>query len=587
MLFPRKSETRDVRDLGGTWRFKVDWKDEGGRNKWFARPLSSAKKIPVPCSYNDFFKDPAIRDHVGEVWYEKEFLIPKQWKGKRISVRFGAVTHHAEVWVNGKPVGKHKGGFLPFDCDASRAIRFGRPNRVTVAVNNELNWNTLPPGDVRRTPAGRKVQEYWFDFFNYAGIHRPVKLVVTSRAYFDAIRVTTASRGRDGIVSYELDARGNYGWATVRILDRKGREVASAQGMHAALKITRPKLWAPGKPYLYRLEASLWRQDDSLADRYRLPFGIRTVRVSHGKFLVNKHPFYFCGFGKHEDSERRGRGLDERLNRQDVKLLGWIGANSFRTSHYPYSEEWLNLCDEKGIAVIMEAPAVGMNWLEGGKKVFVPKRVGRGALRHHQEVLRDMIARDRNHPSVLMWSVANEPASQEKGAAPYFKKIARLARSLDRTRPITLVTCAAAGKDRVMRYFDVLCVNRYFGWYVNPGRLDEIESDLVRDLKMWHRRFRKPVLLAEFGAEAVAGFHKDPPVMFSEEYQVEVLKRCCRALDRLDFVIGEHVWNFADFATKQVAFRFLGGRNLKGVFTRNRRPKLAARFLRSRWRRRA
>src|SRR5262245_4291546 len=99
MLFPRKSETREIRDLCGRWNFKVDWKDEGMRGRWFSRPLSSPLKIPVPCSYNDFFKDADIRDHVGDVWYERSFVVPKTWKGKRIVLRFGSVTHEAKVWV--------------------------------------------------------------------------------------------------------------------------------------------------------------------------------------------------------------------------------------------------------------------------------------------------------------------------------------------------------------------------------------------------------------------------------------------------------------------------------------------------------
>lgn len=586
MLFPRKSETREIRDLCGTWNFKVDWRDEGVRRRWFSRPLASPRKIPVPCSYNDFFKDAAIRDHVGDVWYERSFEVPETWKGRRIVIRFGSVTHRAQVWVNGKSAGAHTGGFLPFECDVTRMVRFGRRNRLSVAVSNVLDWSTLPPGEVRRSSTGRRVQEYWFDFFNYAGIHRRVLLMSMPRSHISGIKVVTAIRGRDGIVSYELEARGAFGSATVRLLDSRGREVAGSQGVRAALRVHRAKRWFPGKPYLYHLEASIWTADDRLADRYTLPVGIRTVRASGRRFLINRKPFYFRGFGKHEDSERRGRGLDEALNRRDVRLLDWIGANSFRTSHYPYSEEWLNLCDQKGIAVIGEAPAVGMNFLGPNQRVFRKGRIGRAALRRHLAVMEEMIDRDRNHPCIVMWSVANEPASHEKESAVYFRKVAKQTRRLDPTRPVTLVTCAGVRGDRVMKFFDVVCVNRYYGWYVNPGQLDAIETDLVRNLTGWHRRFRKPVFLTEFGADAIAGFHRHPPVMFSEEYQLELLKRFCRALDRLNFVIGEHVWNFADFATRQTVIR-PGGRNHKGVFTRGRRPKLAAHFLRRRWRSRS
>jgi beta-glucuronidase len=582
MLFPRKSATRDVRDLGGPWNFKVDWKNEGRKQKWFTRALRSPKKIPVPCSYNDYFKDAAIRDHIGDVWYERSFLVPASWRGRRIVVRFGSATHHARVWVNGRAVGAHKGGFLPFECDVSRSVRFGKRNRLTVVVNNVLDWSTLPPGEVRRAPEGGKTQEYWFDFFNYAGLHRPVKLMAMPRTYIDAIQLATQIRGRTGVVTYNVRVKGPLGSTSVSCFDRRGKMVIGLQGAFGTLRIRRAHLWAPGKPYLYSLEVSVWDQRDELLDRYRLPFGIRTVRVNRKKFLINGKPFYFKGFATHEDSEKRGKGLDEALNRRDAAIWKKMGANSFRTSHYPYSEEWLNLADEKGIAVIGEAPAVGMNFLGPEEKVFTLKRVGADALKHHFEVLRAMIGRDRNHPCVVMWSVANEPASQERRSRFYFERVARETRRIDSTRPITLVTCAESGKDRVMRFFDVLCVNRYYGWYVHSGRLEGIESDLAADLKRWHQRFRKPVFLTEFGADALPGVYQDPPVMWSEEYQREVIRRCCRALDGLDFVIGEHIWNFADFATKQSLFR-PAARNYKGVFTRNRRPKLAVDFLRERW----
>jgi beta-glucuronidase len=195
--------------------------------------------------------------------------------------------------------------------------------------------------------------------------------------------------------------------------------------------------------------------------------------------------------------------------------------------------------------------------------------------------MRELIERDKNHPCVVMWSLGNEPASYEAGAGPYFKPVFDLCRELDPTRPVTCVECSRPQETTVAGYCDVLCVNRYFAWYTDSGRLDLAGEQLRSDLTAWHDRFGKPLLLSEFGADTLAGMHADPPVMFTEEYQGAFLQAYCTELDRLDFVVGEHVWNFADFATRQGITR-VGG-NRKGVFTRQRQPKAAAFVLKERW----
>lgn len=196
-------------------------------------------------------------------------------------------------------------------------------------------------------------------------------------------------------------------------------------------------------------------------------------------------------------------------------------------------------------------------------------------------MLRDLIARDKNRPSVVMWSVANEAATFQEEAIPYYTKVAETARRLDATRPITIVEWALPDKCKVARLFDVICVNRYYSWYSDPGALELVEQQVEWELNGWYRNFNKPVIMSEYGADAIAGFHQDPPAMFTEEYQWEMLQLYHNVLDRLDFVIGEHVWAFADFATKQGTTRING--NKKGIFTRQRQPKAAARLLRNRW----
>lgn len=586
MLYPRESETREVKDLSGIWKFKIDKGNEGYAKKWYAEPLSDTILMPVPASYNDITQDAAIRDHIGDAWYEKMFFVPVSWQDKRIILRIGSATHHATVWVNGEKTVEHKGGYLPFEADVTTIVKAGEENRVTVAVSNVLDWTTLPPGQIRKLeddmhPEGYQIQDYFHDFFNYSGIHRPVRLYSTPGTYIDDVTVTTDIDGTDGIVFYDVTTAGGNPAVRVRFLDENGKEVAKKDGTSGELVVKKARLWEPGDGYLYTLLIETITGHGTVEDRYRLPIGIRTVRVTEKEFLINGKPFYFKGFGKHEDMDIRGKGLDRAVIVKDFNLLKWIGANSFRTSHYPYSEELMNLADREGFAIIDESPAVGMNSFSPRNPYFCEERIHDATLENHIQVMEELIKRDKNHPCVVMWSVANEAATFEEGAEPYFKKVAEVTRKLDPSRPITIVNSSRPDQCRVAQFFDVVCLNRYYSWYFDPGHLELIEYQLEQELKAWHDLIGKPVMLTEYGADTIDGFHQDPPVMFSEEYQCEFLDQYHKVFDELDFFIGEHVWNFADFATKQGITRIIGNR--KGVFTRQRQPKAAAHILRKRW----
>ncbi len=577
MLLPRENEVREVKDLCGVWKFKADWENCGREENWQRKLPEDTISMPVPSSYNDITQDSRLRDFIGDVWYETEFYVPAGWKEKRVVLRFGSATHKAQVWVNGSCCMQHKGGYLPFEADVSAYVNIGGNNRLTVAVNNVLDWTTLPPGEVKtafddRYPEGYRVQEYFHDFFNYAGIHRPVRLYCTPKDYIRDVTINTSWEGTQGIVSYEVESDGQV---QVRILDMDGQEVARQTGATGKVSIENVQLWQPGKGYLYTLEVH------SGEDLYRQPFGVRTVEVKGNHFLINGKPFYFKGFGKHEDMDIKGKGLDLPIIVKDFNLLRWLGANSVRTSHYPYAEEWMDLADREGIVVIDETTAVGFNFFKEGEQVFCPNRASGEVLEHHLQVLRELYVRDKNHPCVVAWSVANEAKTQEENALPYFEAVAAEMRRLEKYRPVTIVMNVNPAEDRVGQLFDFICVNGYNSWYNDPGHLEVIDRQLEHRLRMWYEKYHKPLIMTEFGADTIAGFHQDPPVMFTEEYQCEMIRRFQAVFDRLEFVIGEHIWAFADFATKQGITR-VGG-NKKGVFTRQRQPKMAAYMLKERW----
>lgn len=577
MLYPKMTESRMVFDLNGVWDFCL----MDGEAKGEIVPM------PVPSSYNDIYTGRGFADHVGNLYYRRTFTVSSRMLEKRLFLRFGSVTHKAEVWLNGTCLGKHSGGFLPFSFEITETAIAGE-NELEVIVNNIVDETTLPAGRMVHQKFPGLPEEIHnlpnFYFYNYSGIMRPVCLYTAPGSYIEDISIYGKM---DGSFYWDVKANGE-GTVSVRLLDAAGNEVATGEGFKGTGRIDQVQLWEPGHPVLYSLEVTLTGSDGE-KDTYTEVFGFREVSIRDCRIHLNGKPVYLKGFGKHEDSPVHGRGFDMAYNVKDIGLLKWIGANSFRTSHYPYCEEMLQLCDREGILVIDEAPAVGLNagftatGLLGGNpngtwKLFKTAE-------HHRQVLRDMVQRDKNHPCVIIWSVANEPASQEDGAKEYFEPLLNLVRELDeQKRPATLVTYEGSNpvSCKVAEICDLLIINRYRGWYDTEGNLRGAAALLKDELEGFHKRCPdKPIMLGEYGADTIAGFHDINARIFSEEYQVDFLRAYGEVFDSLPYITGEHVWNFADFATAENIKR-VGG-NKKGVFTRDRSPKMAAHFLKERW----
>jgi beta-glucuronidase len=590
MLRPQDTATRERKALDGLWRFRLDGDGVGRAGRWFAGPLPDAQDMAVPASYNDLLADPRLRDHVGEVWYQRTVRVPRGWGGGRVVLYLESATHRATVWVGDGEVVGHEGGYTPFEADVTAVVRAGDPVRITVCVDNTLSFQTIPPGVVEQTPAGPK-QRYWHDFYNYAGLHRTVWLASTPAARIEDITVVTGLDGTTGTVDYRVDATGADG-LDVRVVlrDAEGREIGTATGAAGMVTVPDVHPWAPGDGYLYELDVQLVDPDGGLVDSYHQSVGVRTVEVRGAEFLINGAPFRFTGFGMHEDHPTLGKGHNPAFLVQDFALLEWTGANSFRTSHYPYSADVLDLADRHGIVVIDETAAVGLNMGLGGGifgaqgyQTFSDDTINEQTRAVHAQAIRELVARDKNHPSVVLWSIANEPESETPEAEDYFRPLFDVARAADPTRPVGFVNVMLAphGKCRVSQFADVLMINRYYGWYTHTGELDSAEVALEEELRAWAGE-GKPIIITEYGADTLPGLHGVVGQPWTEEYQVDYLAMNHRVFDRIDAVVGEHVWNFADFATTPGIMR-VGG-NKKGVFTRDRNPKAAAFALRRRWR---
>ncbi len=568
MLYPQSNLYRWHYDLGGYWRFLPDL--NGVADNWHNGLPLDARTIAVPASWNDQFAD--LRHFLGDGWYETTFTLPPfDRNGKRLFVRFGSVNYKADVWLNGEYLGGHEGGHLPFSFEVTEHLQ--THNVLVVRVNRETDPNRVPGGRIQRDPQDNIMRPPQFpdtnhDFFPYAGIHRPVFIYAVPAEHIRDVIVTTEVEGSTGVVSVRVAHEGK---AEVRATLYHDAVIFGAQGADLTLHVPHARLWSPDEPNLHTLTIELW-DDGIVVDAYSLEIGIRTISVEGDTLLLNGKPIFLRGFGRHEDFPLNGRGYNPVVVIKDYELLRWVGANSFRTTHYPYSEESLALADQQGFLVIAETPSVEMYFHPDGLEARKSRL---------QSMVSELVARDKNHPSVIMWSLANEPMNQRAESGEFFEALCEQARQLDPTRPLTFASFVGDG-DPAFEHCDVVSINRYNGWYTEVGQVERGVAVLEKELDAIHKRHGKPLIMTEFGADAVAGMHYDPPVMFSEEYQALMIEAYLDLMATKPYIVGAHVWNLCDFATSQAITR-VGAMNLKGVFTRDRQPKLAAHRLRARW----
>ncbi|KHJ40650.1 glycosyl hydrolase family 2, sugar binding domain protein [Trichuris suis] len=422
-MYPFESETREVKSLDGLWCFVSEESNSefyGMKNKWFQKDIClfevrlavSVLFVRIHLSYArcriqlDWLYQEATTTRLSHN-YSEDMSAGRAWysKDKEVLLRFGSVNYVAVVkcnrllskkvcstvdfavsdcctltrkrnWLNGKLTAHHEGGHLPFQASAKNLLHYGAENILTVAVNNTLSHDTIPPGEFEHKNSSYCrtcdfVQVLNFDFFNYAGIHRSVVLYSVPIDYVKDVIVTAeCDKDGKGFLNYSVLANANrlrnYKVnVAVELRTMDDVLIFRQNGLQNSKIIPEVKIWWPygmsDKPaYLYKFTIILINETNAILDVYHLPIGFRSVRLKGGRFLINDKPFYFAGFGMHEDSEIHGRGYDPVVMVKDMNLLEWFGANSFRTSHYPYSEEMLFEADRRGVVVISELPAVGL-----------------------------------------------------------------------------------------------------------------------------------------------------------------------------------------------------------------------------------
>jgi beta-glucuronidase len=581
MIRPQNTPWRCAIPLDGLWSCRADPQDCGAELGW-ANGFSDGLPIAIPGSWNEQLAEAGLMNFVGAVWLQRRVLIPPHAAGRAVELHFGSADYCAEVFWNGAPVGRSGPAKLPFTVDLGAGPRPGETGLLVVRVDNRLPEHG-PTQRVTREDyqhEGRPKDEYWpavrFDFFPFGGLNRPVHLCLLPKARLEAMEIRTGWSEAGGWLSVQAQANAALRWR-VRL---EGEALAGefASGARAEFTLPGAQPWSPRSPRLYDLAIELLDADGAVCDRVERRIGFRSVAIEGLRLLLNGEPVTLQGFGKHEDSPIAGAGVNLAYLVKDFQLLSWVGANSVRTSHYPYDESFLDLADETGLLVIPEVFSINLDF----------RRAGPQELQAHQEAVAALIARDGWRASVIAWSLANEPGylgerEYAEASRPYWQALFAAARAADPTRPLTGANVQYAGlDDPLFEESDFLSINRYFGWYTEPGQLDRAGARLRETLDILSARHGKPVFVSEFGADAVAGLHATTDQMWTEEYQADFIAKYWEVMTRHPACIGGHVWNFADFRTAQHGRRVVF--NHKGVFTRTRDPKRAAFVLRQLWR---
>jgi beta-glucuronidase len=574
------ADMRDGVDLSGSWHYSVDPFRAGlagfhgetpGESQQRYLDLDVAKAMkddnramyefdlarsPITTLPSSWLTEaPELRYYQGLMWYQRTFPAPAARKG-RYFLRFGAANYSTYVYLNGKPVGRHEGGFTPFAFEVTKLLRAG-DNQITVGVDAQATEATVPPPVT--------------DWENYGGITRPIRLISTPDTYVDDawVRLT-----RDGQLA--VDARLDGAQAGNRAIRLKiaalGLDLAGTTDAKGDWRTTvaAPRAlvrWSPEQPKLY--DVTIASGDDQWRDR----IGFRTIEVRGPDILLNGKPIFLRGISLHEEElgTEPTRAITPAAARALLsEIKDGLHGNYVRLAHYPHSEVMTRLADEMGIIVWSEVPVY---WRVAWSNP--------DTLATARNMIAENIIRDRNRASIAIWSVANEtPVTDARNT--FLRTLVSDVRKLDDTRLVSaaLLTERSQGPngkpiiamaDPLADALDVVSINTYFGWYT-PDRLDDLASFSFRVPA------NKPLIFSEFGADAKAGFHdsRGMPEKFSEEYQAEFYRKTLGMVDRIPTLRGMSPWILKDFRSpRRQNPEFQQGWNRKGLISETGQRKQA------------
>ena len=556
---------RNISSLNGKWHYIVDVQEEGyydyrmnpTQNGFFrnAKPqrpedlieydFDKAEEMPVPSDWNT--RDERLFFYEGTVWFYRKFNVEKSAlkEGRRKLLYFGAVNYDAHVYVNGRHMGHHIGGFTPFNFDVTDQLKEGE-NFVIVKVDNKRHAEDVPT--------------QIFDWWNYGGITRDVLLVDVPATYVENYSLQLLSlEGRQLGFTVKLNKAEAGQKVTLRIPELKLEKniTTSDNGTATTFMKAKPQLWCPNNPKLYKVEITM--NGETITDE----IGFRKIETRGKQILLNGEPIFLKGISIHEEKPYGGGRAN--CTEDAHTLLSWakeLGCNFVRLAHYPHNEYAVREAERMGIMVWSEIPVY---WTIAWKNF--------ATYQNAEAQLHDMIARDHNRANVIIWSIANEtPHSPERDQ--FLGRLATYARSQDSTRLISMameVTGASNYhnklQDNMNKYVDVVSFNQYIGWYRDVNDAPKMT---------WEIPYNKPVIISEFGGGARAGLHGEKNQRWTEEFQENLYRENTAMLDKIDGLAGTTPWILKDFRSpRRVLTGIQDYYNRKGLVSDQGEKKLA------------
>lgn len=502
--------------------------------------FEKSDNILVPRDWNS--QKEKLFYYEGSVWYFKAFDYNIPTNGNRLFIYFGAANYEADVYLNGKKLGRHIGGFTPFNFEITGKLN-PKGNFVVVKVDNTRGLEKVPTVNT--------------DWWNYGGLTRDVKIVEVAGTFIQDYYIQLTENDIKNIqvsVTLNGDDKANQS-VTIEIPEANVKAICTT-GNDGRAKTTitakNLKLWSPENPYLY--EVKLTHNNHVLTDK----IGFRTICTQGKEILLNGKPVFLRGISIHEENGVRG---GRAYSREDAQmLLGWakeLGCNFVRLAHYPHNENMTLVADEMGIMVWSEVPVY---WTIQWKN--------EETLKNADNQITEMITRDKNRASVIVWSVANEtPVSAERNE--FLKSMIKTTRQLD---PVRLVSAALERHtktgtknthviaDPLQDEVDIIAFNQYIGWYDGlPEKCKTAEFEI---------KFDKPVIISEFGGDALQGLHGPKEARWTEEYQEDLYRVTLKMLEKIPQLRGISPWILADFRSpRRVLPDIQDGWNRKGLIS--------------------
>lgn len=542
---------RKRESLNGEWQYAVDQYDTCLRQKWFEEKYydENGYTLPLDYSFDEWptMKLPACWNVINEKYllYDSSMVFTRKFSYRKngdetILLKIGAVNYLCRVFLNGEYIGMHRGGSTPFFFDITNILK--ENNRIIIVADSSRRAEQVPTENT--------------DWFNYGGVYRDIELIYLPKIYIKEFKIALVPDGSYRNIQVKLKLSEEISAEAVINITELGiqEKISIVDGIGKTVIEANPELWTPEKPKLYKIEVSC--MGDQISDTV----GFREIKVENKEILLNGKPIFLRGISCHEESVENGKALTDEERLENILLAKELGCNFMRIAHYPHSENMAKLADEYGILLWEEIPVYWAIKFERQK-----------TYEDAQNQLMELITRDWNRASAIIWSVGNENADTDE-RLEFMSGLAKCAHEADETRLVSAACLVDSEKneiaDRLIQYLDVIGINEYCGWYTPdfeklPQLLDNSNP-------------QKPVIITEFGADALPGHHGTITDKGTEECQAYVYERQVETLGKISYIKGMTPWILYDFRCPRRTHYIQKYYNRKGLLSADKKYKKLA-----------